>query len=145
MSDYIKAQLEERVRAFESAKEIIDRAQGENRSLDATEQESVDRAMDDMDRRGAIVADMRALDARESEVRAAVANHAEARAVVETAKPASNDADMIRSLARGEIRSATFEKRDITKGSTGSPVPTSFLRSGDHACSRHRPDALCCD
>ena len=126
MSDYIKAQLEERVRAFESAKEIIDRAQGENRSLDATEQESVDRAMDDMDRRGAIVADMRALDARESEVRAAVANHAEARAVVETAKPASNDADMIRSLARGEIRSATFEKRDITKGSTGAPVPTSF-------------------
>ena len=33
---------------------------------------------------------------------------------------------MIRSLARGEIRSATFEKRDITKGSTGAPVPTSF-------------------
>jgi HK97 family phage major capsid protein len=37
-----------------------------------------------------------------------------------------NDADTIRALARGEIRSANFEKRDITKGSTGSPVPTSF-------------------
>lgn len=126
MSDYIKAQLDERVRAFESAKEIIERAQGENRSLDATEQESVDRAMDDMDRRKAIVDDMRALDAREAEVRAAVANHAEARVVVETGKPVETDADTIRSLARGEIRSATFEKRDVTKGSTGSPVPTSF-------------------
>jgi len=126
MTDYIKTQLDERVRAFESAKEIIDRAQGENRSLDATEQESVDRAMADMDRRKAIVDDMRALAARESEVRAAVADHAEARAVVETAQPVSNDADTIRSLARGEIRSATFEKRDVTKGSTGSPVPTSF-------------------
>lgn len=126
MTDYIKTQLEERVRAFESAKEIIDRAQGENRSLDATEQESVDRAMEDMDRRGAIVADMRALDAREAEVRAAVANHAEARAVVEIAKPVSDDTDTIRSLARGEIRSATFEKRDVTKSSTGAPVPTSF-------------------
>lgn len=126
MSDYIKAQLDERVRAFEAAKEIIDRAQGENRSLDATEQESVDRAMDDMDRRKAIVDDMRALDSREAEVRAAVANHAEARAVVETGKPVETDADTIRSLARGEIRSATFEKRDVTKSSTGSPVPTSF-------------------
>ena len=126
MSDYIKAQLDERVRAFEAAKEIIDRAQGENRSLDATEQESVDRAMADMDRRGAIVADMRALEAREAEVRAAVADHAEARAVVETAKPVTTDADTIRSMARGEIRSATFEKRDVLKTSTGSPVPTSF-------------------
>ena len=126
MSDYIKAQLDERVRAFEAAKEIIERAQGENRSLDASEQESVDRAMQDMDRRKAIVDDMRALDAREAEVRAAVANHAEARAVVETGKPVETDADTIRSLARGEIRSAVFEKRDITKSSTGSPVPTSF-------------------
>jgi HK97 family phage major capsid protein len=33
---------------------------------------------------------------------------------------------MIRSLARGEIRSAHFEKRDVTKASTGAPVPTSF-------------------
>jgi HK97 family phage major capsid protein len=29
-------------------------------------------------------------------------------------------------MARGEIRSYDFEKRDVTKGSTGSPVPTSF-------------------
>jgi HK97 family phage major capsid protein len=126
MTDYIKTQLDERVRAFESAKEIIDRAQGENRSLDATEQESVNRAMEDMDRRKAIVDDMRALAARESEVRAAVADHAEARPAVEVAQPVSNDADTIRSLARGEVRSATFEKRDVLKSSTGAPVATSF-------------------
>jgi HK97 family phage major capsid protein len=42
------------------------------------------------------------------------------------AVPAIDEAELIRSLARGEIRSASFEKRDVTKGSTGAPVPTSF-------------------
>jgi HK97 family phage major capsid protein len=49
----------------------------------------------------------------------------QARPVVESVQE-KNDADAIRALARGEIRSYNFEKRDITKGSTGSPVPTSF-------------------
>ncbi|NBW17232.1 MAG: phage major capsid protein [Caulobacteraceae bacterium] len=42
------------------------------------------------------------------------------------AKAAANDADVIRSMARGEMRSFTFETRDVVKTSTGSPVPTSF-------------------
>jgi len=40
--------------------------------------------------------------------------------------PVIDDAQLIRSLARGEIRSHSFEKRDVTKSSTGAPVPTSF-------------------
>ena len=44
----------------------------------------------------------------------------------EVSASTKNDADAIRSLARGDIRSYDFEKRDVTKGSTGSPVPTSF-------------------
>jgi len=37
-----------------------------------------------------------------------------------------DDAETIRALARGEIRGADFEKRDVVKTSTGAPVPTSF-------------------
>lgn len=123
--DYIKTQLEERAKAYEAAKEILDHAAAENRSLDATERESVDRAFADMDQRKAIVDDMRALEARKNEVAAAVAGHDEVRAL-DSAPAEQNDADVIRSMARGELRSATFEKRDVTKGSTGAPVPTSF-------------------
>jgi HK97 family phage major capsid protein len=123
--DYIKTQLEERAKAYEAAKEILDHAAAENRSLDATERESVDRAFADMDQRKAIVEDMRALEARKNEVAAVVAGHDEVRAL-DSAPAEQNDADVIRSMARGELRSATFEKRDVTKGSTGAPVPTSF-------------------
>jgi HK97 family phage major capsid protein len=37
-----------------------------------------------------------------------------------------DDAAFIRSLVSGERRSHNFERRDITKGSAGAPVPTSF-------------------
>jgi HK97 family phage major capsid protein len=37
-----------------------------------------------------------------------------------------NDSDIIREIATGERRSFTFEQRDVTKASTGAPVPTSF-------------------
>lgn len=126
MSEYIKTQLEERARAYEAAKEILDRAAAENRSLDAAERESVDRAFADMDRRKAIIDDIQSLEARKAEVRDVVAGHAEARPEVESRTIVQDDAETIRSLARGEIRSAMFEKRDVTKASTGAPVPTRF-------------------
>jgi HK97 family phage major capsid protein len=40
--------------------------------------------------------------------------------------PSVDEAEMIRALARGDVRTQMFEKRDVTKGSTGAPVPTSF-------------------
>jgi HK97 family phage major capsid protein len=67
---------------------------------------------------------MRALAAREQEIAEATATHAEARAL--TVVTEQDDAALIRSLARGEMRSHQFEKRDVTKSSTGAPVPTAF-------------------
>jgi HK97 family phage major capsid protein len=124
MSDYMKTQVEERAKAYEAAKEVLDRAAAEGRSLDAAERESVDKAFADMDRRKAIIDDMRALAAREQEIAEATATHAEARAL--TVVTEQDDAALIRSLARGEMRSHNFEKRDVTKSSTGAPVPTAF-------------------
>jgi HK97 family phage major capsid protein len=40
--------------------------------------------------------------------------------------PVQEDVAMIRALIKGDVRSHSFERRDILKSSTGSPVPTSF-------------------
>lgn len=128
MSDYIKRQNEERARAYEAAKEIMDRAASEARELSAEEQQSVDAAFADMDRRGNIIKEMLDQERRDAEIADAIRGFENvARPGDDAAETASqSDVDIIRSLARGEIRSATFEKRDVTKGSTGAPVPTSF-------------------
>lgn len=123
MSDYAKRQMEERARAWEEAKALLDSASAENRDLSASEQETFDRINADLDRRGAVIADLQRAEAREAEIRAAVANAPEARTFD---RAPDTDADMVRALVRGESRSATFEKRAVTGGSTGAPVPTSF-------------------
>jgi len=122
---YIDEQYQERGKAYEAAKAILEGAANEGRSLDAAERESVDRAFADMDRRKAIIDDMVALRDREAEVRAVTESHEEARPAAGAAA-VHDDAASIRSLAKGEIRSVNFERRVVTKGSTGSPVPTSF-------------------
>jgi HK97 family phage major capsid protein len=69
---------------------------------------------------------MRSLSEREAEIAEATQAHVEARTVAEPVAENRSDSDILRSLARGEMRSYSFEQRDVTKGSTGSPVPTSF-------------------
>jgi HK97 family phage major capsid protein len=125
--DYIKHMQEERAKAYESAKEVLDRAASESRSLEATERESVDRAFAHMDELKARIDDMRSLSEREAEIAQATDAHAEARTVSEPVAEAKSDDDLIRSLYRGEVRTVNFEQRDVTKGSTGAPVATSFL------------------
>ena len=124
--DYIKSMQEERAKAYESAKDVLDRAASESRSLDATERESVDRAFAHMDELKARIDDMRALSEREAEIAEATEAHVEARTVTEPVVEAKSDDDLIRSLYRGEVRTVNFEQRDVTKGSTGAPVATSF-------------------
>jgi HK97 family phage major capsid protein len=48
------------------------------------------------------------------------------RPVADAPRGVRSDAEVIRSMAKGELRSHSFEKRDVVKTSTGSPVPTSF-------------------
>lgn len=125
MSDYIKRQIEERATAWEEAKALLDTAATEKRDLSAEEQEKFDRINADLDRRAQVIKDFTAAEAREAEVRAAIAGRPEA-TPTETRSGDTTDADRIRAFAKGEIRSLTFEQRDVLKSSTGSPVPTSF-------------------
>lgn len=117
MIDYINRQVEARALAWGEAKALLDHAAAEGRDLTATEQEQYDRINADLDERTAVIERLQKdmdREARAAEIR-----------VPEAPKP-STDEDMLRSLARGEIRSATFERRQMTTANDGGIVPQGF-------------------
>jgi HK97 family phage major capsid protein len=124
MNDYIQRQVEQRQRAWEAAKSLLDSAAAEKRDLTAEEEQSYQRINDELNERAARIEALKADAEREAKIEAATREIAgQVRGNVQHAR---GDDETIRSLARGEIRSFTFETRDVVKTSTGAPVPTSF-------------------
>lgn len=123
MSDYIARQHELRQKAWHEAKHLLDTAAAESRDLTAEENETYEKISAELDQRAQVIEQLKQDEERAARLDAVAA---EVRAD-ETPVSGPSDADTIRALARGEIRSATFEKRDVTTGSTGAPVPTSFF------------------
>ena len=125
MQDYVKRQQELRAQAWEQAKGLLDSAAAEGRDLDAAEQEQYDKINAELDERGAVIERLKA-DA-EREARAAELRAPEAVATRTVAERPS-DADMLRKLVSGEIRSYTFgsERRDLTTAADGEVVPQGF-------------------
>jgi HK97 family phage major capsid protein len=121
MSDLLQSQVEARARIWEQAKEILDLADAEKRELTGEEKQSYERMTADLEERAKFIADARSLAERESRAAEAASSFE-----IRNNDTANGDAATLRKLALGEIRSANFEKRDLTKGSTGAPVPTSF-------------------
>jgi len=129
MTDELVNRLsEQRARTWEEAKALLDHAASENRDLSAEEAEQFTRMNDDIDAFDARRKNIIDIEAREraiDESRAALGIPADfgTRAVAPAEK---TDADIIREIALGDRRSFSFEQRDVTKSSTGAPVPTSF-------------------
>jgi HK97 family phage major capsid protein len=126
MSDYIRQQAEARAKAWEEAKALLDSAAAEKRDLTGEENQTYDRIMADLDARSQVMETMKAQAEREERAAEAMKGFESQVKPAVVSVPEVNEAELIRSLARGEIRSHSFEKRDVTKGSTGAPVPTSF-------------------
>jgi HK97 family phage major capsid protein len=122
MSEYIKLQHEARQKAWHSAKELLDRAVAEKRDLTAEENQSYEKISAELDERARVIETI-SKDEQRAKAAAEAMQNVELSVASQSGK---SDADVIRSMARGEVRSFNFEKRDVTKGSTGSPVPTSF-------------------
>jgi HK97 family phage major capsid protein len=122
---YIDNLVEERQKAWHQAKELLDVAAAEKRELTAEEEQSFARINTDLDRRGALIEDIRKSFEREEQVSEAVRGLEN---VVRSSQSAvvNTDEAMLRALASGDIRSAMFEHRAISATSTGAPVPTSF-------------------
>ena len=117
MNEYINRQVESRARAWGEAKALLDHAASEGRDLSATEQEQYDRINADLDERTAVIE--RLQKDMEREVRASEIR------VPEVAAP-STDEETLRSLIRGEVRTATFERRQMTTANNGGVVPQGF-------------------
>ena len=129
MSEELISRLgEQRAQAWEQAKALLDHAASENRDLSGEEAEQFTRMNDDIDALDERRKNILTVEARErsiNESRAALGVPADfgTRAVAPAEK---SDSDIIREIALGERRSFSFDTRDITKSSTGAPVPTSF-------------------
>jgi HK97 family phage major capsid protein len=122
MSEYLKRQTELRATAWEEAKHLLDAAAAESRDLTAEENVIYDRISEDMDNRARVIEQI-----TKDEERAQRLDVAAASVRTDEVAPADDDdTEAIRKLARGEVRSLEFEKRDVLKTNTGAPVATSF-------------------
>ena len=117
--DYLKKQAEERAKAWEQAKALLDHAATEGRDLTAEENEQYARMTADIDERAAVIARITADIERESRAAEAMKG---VEAQVRTVESRQSEGDILRKLATGEIRSYEFERRDMAKGSTGTPL-----------------------
>lgn len=141
MIEYLKRTFEARRAAQEQLKALYDAANAETRSLNADEAQT----------EGRLVEEIRNLQEREANLIAQIEADAkadEARAASEAAEAANaerhqgsdqgetrSDADVLRAMARGEVRSHSFEARDDVALQAGSAtdgaevVPTTLHNS----------------
>jgi len=123
--EYLKRQVEARQQAWHAAKALLDGAAAENRDLTAEEEQSYSRMMADIDERSQKIEDLQAAEQRSKDIEASLVDAPEVREMRET-RPDS-DQDMLRKLLRGEVRSHTFERRDLNTSDDSSLVPETFL------------------
>ena len=127
MKQFIEQQMAQRATAWEAAKKILDVATAEKRDLTAEETQTYEKISKELEDRQVTIEKYRADEARELRLDAATREMADqVRPVADAPRSVRSDADVIRSMAKGEVRSHSFEKRDVVKSSTGAPVPTSF-------------------
>ena len=122
--EYLKRQVEARQSAWHAAKSLLDAAAAEKRDLSADEEQSYSRMMADIDERSQKISDLQAAEARAFDIEASMAAAPEVRDV--RAAKTAGDFDVVRALAAGEIRSHTFERRDLNTSDDSAIVPQSF-------------------
>jgi HK97 family phage major capsid protein len=104
MSEFIKTQAEVRANLIAQMREVIDAAEAEKRGLTAEDQAKIERIEADIEARDAAIATAQKVAERES--RAAEA----AGSFVPAAEVRSNDGDILRKIALGEMRGHEFNR-----------------------------------
>ncbi len=117
---FIKTQQELRANLFEQIKDVIEGAEAENRGLDQAELDKIARIEADLDKATQAIAVAERSEQRAAEVSAA------AKGFIPAVESRDN-AEIFRAMARGEVRSHTFnpEKRALVPAT--ATVPVSFL------------------
>ena len=104
MSEFIKGQAEVRNNLVAQMREVIDLAESEKRGLTAEDLQKIDRIEADIEQRDAAISTAEKVAKRSAEAAEAAGSFAP-----EVAKT-SLDADVLRAIARGEIRSHEFNR-----------------------------------
>jgi HK97 family phage major capsid protein len=126
---YLNSLLDAQKRDLHAARAYLDRAEEEKRDLSVEERTAWDALNTQIDERQDHINTVRAAEQRDASVAAAMASAPETRAETRQVEPELTDADIIRAIARGERRSAIFERRNLlTTVATRGPevVPQSF-------------------
>lgn len=126
---YLDSLVEAQKKDLHDARAYLDRAEQEKRDLSVEERTAWDNLNERINTRQDHLNEVRAAEQRDARVADALADAPEVRTEAREVAEAPSDADVIRAIARGERRSATFERRDLAKAtSTKGPevVPQSF-------------------
>ncbi len=124
---YLEGLLEAQKKDLHDARSYLDRAEQDKRDLSVEERTAWDALNARIDNRQDHINEVRAAEQRDARVAEAMASAPEARTEARVAE--MTDADVIRAIARGERRSATFERRALSVGTAtkgGETVPQSF-------------------
>ena len=126
---YLQRLVEAQNKDLYSARAYLERAESEKRELSVEERTAWDALNAEMDTRQDHINEVRSSEQRDAKVAEAMAFAPEVR-TDSVRSDVRSDSDILRSMARGEIRSYTFEKRALdTDTSTKGPetVPQGFL------------------
>jgi HK97 family phage major capsid protein len=120
MSDFIKSQIDARNNLIAQAREVLDFAEAEKRGLSAEENQKIARIEADIDSADTAISTARSIADREARASEAAATFAPTTASV------NSDADILRSIAMGEIRGHDFVREARTLVPSSNTVGQSF-------------------
>jgi HK97 family phage major capsid protein len=121
MSDFLKSQVEARNNLIEQARAVIESAESDKRGLTVDDQQTIDRIETEISQRDAAIDTAKKMEEREA--RAVDA----ARDSFVPSSEVRRDADILRAIANGEMRSHTFSTEQRTLVPSDSTVPKSFF------------------
>lgn len=105
MSEFVKTQAEVRSNLINQMREVLDIAEAEGRGLTAEDSQKIARIEADIEARDAAIATAQKVEERAAQATAAAASFAP------TESASTNEADLLRAIARGEVRGHEFEAR----------------------------------
>ena len=120
MSDFIKSQIDARNNLIAQAREVLDFAEAEKRGLSAEENQKIARIEADIDQADTAISTARSIADREARASEAAASF------TPTTAPVNSDADILRSIAKGEIRGHEFAREARTLVPSANTVGQSF-------------------
>jgi HK97 family phage major capsid protein len=121
MSDFIKSQMDARNNLIAQAREVLDIAEAEKRGLSAEENQKIARIEADIDSADTAISTARSISEREARAAEAAASFKP-----QVSAPANTDADILRSIANGEIRGHEFTRELRTLVPSSNTVGQDF-------------------